>query len=692
MAQMPGLLPEQQTRSEQPTASPTDGRAARPRPSAGAGALLPGGLEAHAMRLLALVGALVAASKFALAGNAWLGLLVYALSAAVFWYSVAPWDPPTVAFPAAPRVRLRRLDFALASLVGGIAFLSATRGAPQQLLAGLWVGAMLLALAAGSRQVESGRSAVTAARFPRRELALVLAIGLLALALRSWRLDLYPNGFHGDEGIFGREAWAILQGKGAPLFGVGEWNHPGGYFHLYAVWLAILGYGEVPLRASDACNGAVLVVLVYFLGRALFGKRVALLAAVLVCCNVGFLVFSRQALGLSVLPVLWTGAFLALWAGLQRGSGKLLVLAGILGGLGMYTTFAALSWLATVAIFAAAVALLTRQIRAYVRPALLFGLGFAAAFAPLAPAYPLVWAHSSSRLLSSDPRQMLAIAGTTDLIPVYWANLIRNLQGLFVANREGFFLPGLPLLGPGEGALFVLGGLYALVRLRDLRFLLLLCWLVVMFICNAEINSISPQAHRLWFGTAPMLLLAAVAIDRTLLLGQPELGDRARRLARRYGGVALATVLVGVICVGGLRAFFTHGEKLIMWETASSQARYIAQLGPKVSIGLLGAPNIYFDHPSRQYLAPQAIGMNITRWPDDLDALRALGRPAVFIVYPHRNADLERLRAAFPEGQERAIVLPVPEPHTVFTAFATEGLPPPLQPLPPDPLGQALFR
>lgn len=662
-------------------------------PLAGGRRVFASPLASTLLRLLAVAAAVGGYVGLALAGQPWLGVVVCALAAAALWYAVAPRDTPVLSFPWLISAGIGPRAFALACLLAAVAFFAGYFGLPQQVTAALWVGAMLAALAAGKQSQGVGQAAGGSAWFSRVDLAAVVAIGLLAFALRAWRLDLYPNGFHGDEGVFGLESWAALRGKGPPFFGVGEWNHPAGYFHLYAFWQALLGYGQLSLRLGDAVNGTVLVGLTYYLGREMFNRRVGAVAAWLVCCSISYIIFSRQALGLAALQTLWAGSFLALWHGLKHGSGRSLVLAGALGGLGFYTTFAALSWVPTVAVFAVMVLLLTREIRVYLRPALLFGLGYLTAFAPLAEAYTDVWAHSESRLLASDPRQMIELAGTTDLLPVYWANLQVNLRGLFVAAQHAsFFLPELPMLQPLEGALFVLGAIYALLRLRDLRFLLLLCWLVVMFICNAEINGISPQAHRLWFGMGPMLLLAAVVIDDALFTAEPLPGHERLSAGARCLLPAAAVVLLTINAYGGVRSFFTFGEKMMTWETATAQSLYARQMGTHTAVGVLGDPVIYFEHPSTRFLAPDAVGRNVTAFPEDLDKLRALGKPIAFIVYPYRTKDLPRLREAFPGGQSREIVLPKPEPHVVFTIYCTEGTPPPLELPPPDPVVEALFR
>jgi hypothetical protein len=63
-------------------------------------------------------------------------------------------------------------------------------------------------------------------RAHRLEAAGVLALGLVALALRTYLLTEHPYAFIHDEGSMGLEALSLLNGARSDLFGVGGSSNP----------------------------------------------------------------------------------------------------------------------------------------------------------------------------------------------------------------------------------------------------------------------------------------------------------------------------------------------------------------------------------------------------------------------------------------------------------------------------------
>ena len=79
---------------------------------------------------------------------------------------------------------------------------------------------------------------------------------------------------------------------------------------MLAAWRAGFGDSEAALRGLSAVLGALTVPVLYALGRELFGRRVALLAAGLLALSPIHLYYSQEAR--QYVPVLWLGA-LAAW-------------------------------------------------------------------------------------------------------------------------------------------------------------------------------------------------------------------------------------------------------------------------------------------------------------------------------------------------------------------------------------------
>lgn len=102
------------------------------------------------------------------------------------------------------------------------------------------------------------------------------AILLLAAVLRFYRIA--GQSLWNDEGtsvaLAARDLAAITQGAALDI-------HPPFYYYLLHFWMLLFGNGEVAVRAPSALAGVLLVGVTFALGKRLFGRDAALLAAFL---------------------------------------------------------------------------------------------------------------------------------------------------------------------------------------------------------------------------------------------------------------------------------------------------------------------------------------------------------------------------------------------------------------------------
>ena len=150
------------------------------------------------------------------------------------------------------------------------------------------------------------------------EIGALVALLIVAGFLRFHQLDAVPPGMTHDEAAFGAEAEIVLAGRTPIYFPLG-YGHEPLYGYLVALAFALLGRSLLALRVTSAVCGLLVVVETYLVGRALYGRRTAWIAAAWMAVAFWPLSLSRQALRAVTLPMLWLPAAWWFWRGL-RGS------------------------------------------------------------------------------------------------------------------------------------------------------------------------------------------------------------------------------------------------------------------------------------------------------------------------------------------------------------------------------------
>lgn len=328
-------------------------------------------------------------------------------------------------------------------------------------------------------------TALRAGRLPPSSWLLAIGLALVAL-LYTYGLDRAPVYIGGDEAHFVSHAHAIattgrdLNGNRFPLFvkitdllvpnnSSRIWYQPV-LFYLLALDFTVLPVSEWSARLPTTLIAVLNIVLVYLIARQLFaGRRFAIAAAAMLAMTPAHFILSRQALDyICPLPIVLGWAWLVLTY-LRTPRPALLVAAGLLLGVGVYTYIS--SWLAMP--FLAAVMLLITRPRLSVAAAAATGCA-----APILLVVPWLWTHPEM-LTDTIARYRLADAAAPagsgsslagfnlgERVTVYWDYF--NPSFLFFAGGSnptmatggvGVFL--LPI------AVFLIAGLYALARERS---------------------------------------------------------------------------------------------------------------------------------------------------------------------------------------------------------------------------------
>lgn len=239
------------------------------------------------------------------------------------------------------RIRTLRSVLAfLALLLNLYSVVALRRNAYDSVSAGLgWLASLLLLAAAfagvrtrnGNPEAtrDAGVEERTDLRLPRAaEIAIFLAIFVLALGLRLYRLGDWTGGMHGDEGEVGMDALRIVKGHPVPPFRTGWFGQPNFYYWGVAIGMKLFGTGLTGLRMFSALAGALIILPFYPLARQLFGVRTAILAGIFLAISDVAIHFSRQEFSNITTPLLLVTGFFLFFRGLRNRRPILFVLAG----------------------------------------------------------------------------------------------------------------------------------------------------------------------------------------------------------------------------------------------------------------------------------------------------------------------------------------------------------------------------
>ena len=348
-----------------------------------------------------------------------------------------------------------------------------------------------------------------------------MALALVTGATLVRAVNVGRVSFRGDEAFSIRLAQLPL----ATLFeavAVSEPNPPLQFLFL-RVWTAVAGQSELAARWPSVLCGVLAAALTYRLGRALIGRRAALLATAWVAVQPFLVWYAQDLRSFSSLTLWCLGAAWCAWEGLRRPAWRWWIASAGAAWLAMNVHyFAALPLLA----LAVAVAL-TPPIRATWRRAV-------SAYGVAAAAY-LPWAAYVWPLLSGHEKSWLHALNTTEVV---WRTLTAySTGGLWAGAPDAW-------IGPGVGALATLLIVGLITRAADrIRLIWLLALGPATPLALGLLNAWRPSytEHYAIPGLIGCLMLAAAGLQAGL--------DRVFGAAR---ALSIARMVVAAIAVGSL--------------------------------------------------------------------------------------------------------------------------------------------
>jgi hypothetical protein len=352
-------------------------------------------------------------------------------------------------------------------------------------------------------------------------LALLVALGGF---FRLYRIGEIPSGPWVDE--LGAAANAVnLAGRlpftpfaTTPMFEIGpSWVHtPNLYLYFcYAVlWLS--GFSPLGLKLISVLPGIAAPPALYLLGRRFLAREPALLGAGLLAVSHWQVTAGRWGWDEVLVTALTVAAFAALLAGVQDGRPSPIFLAGAVTGLAQYAYVAARLTALAAVVFLALRALETRT-RRELRDLGLFAAGLLQAVLPIA----VYWvAHPATFAVREREISIIPQLLSGELGPL--AENLRAYGLMFLVRGDANprqNLPGLPMLDPVAGILFVVGLAVALAAWRRAESQLTLIWLSVGLLGGILSHPVSaPNSYRVGLVAPACALLAGMAWQAVLTL------------------------------------------------------------------------------------------------------------------------------------------------------------------------------
>lgn len=205
----------------------------------------------------------------------------------------------------------------------------------------IWITVLVLLLLAcyrGDRQV--GISASPGLN--RYDIPFIIVICSFALLVGTYRLDWFPNSVIPDEVNHLEGIRAVALGTDtSSFFDFGVYTYPFPATYVQATIYKYFGQSLWSWRFASVLPAVLAVIPTYLFALALFNRRVAVLASVVMVVTPYFLAYERLGYltSQSIFPIVM--CLYLLYIGLERQSTFYVALSGIAGGLGFYTYFAA---------------------------------------------------------------------------------------------------------------------------------------------------------------------------------------------------------------------------------------------------------------------------------------------------------------------------------------------------------------
>ena len=491
--------------------------------------------------------------------------------------------------------------------------------------------------------------------FGRRDWLIVALLLAGALLLRIPYLETIPMGVDPDEASLGLSAADAAEGLATDPFATGWATHPTLQFFLNGLFIRGFGRTFLALRLPWAIVGSLMVVALYVLARACYGRRVGVIAGLLALGSNTAIHFSRLGLNNNGDSMFITWVLAALWIAGATGSASAYAIAGFGLGFAQYFYFGTRA--IPFVVLATLVVWLIADRRGTLRSWKLL-LGFA--LVTLVTAGPLLghWLRNPGSVSEhlfltmpfSDKMQQLSAQMGLPEWKLWWYQ-VRDSLLVFTAvpDRGTFYHPQQAMLHPAQGPIFLIGLLAVFARIKKPAYQGLVAWMLVVLTLGSVLITDAATFHRLLGVLPAAILVVAIGIDAG-----------AEKLAQALGWTPQAATRVAAVvavCLVALDIHFYFGVYNVhqAYKTPTQEAVTVAALDYERHRGqgaFLLCTHEGVDASGKVYHSPTAY-VSGDRFlgcvPAVLDRLDP-NQPLRFYILPDQADILPELQSRFPGG------------------------------------------
>ncbi len=457
---------------------------------------------------------------------------------------------------------------------------------------------------------------------------LLVAILLLALFLRSYHIESIPAGLYPDEATNATDALHAIETGDYRLFYPNNYGREGLFINLQAFALQLFGYSVAALKFWSVIFGTLTVLGVYLLGKELFRRRAAGLAAAFMTATAFWTInFSRIGFRAIMMPFLISFTFFFFFRGLRTRRYLDFVWSGLFLGLGLHTYVAfRLTPLIFVVLLPALFLSYEKFLKRYWKHALAFSF---AAFVAAAPMFyhffvtnPEDFASRSAAVSIFSPEinhgDFFGTLGKTFSLSLIKYNFLGDQNW-----RHNY--PPYPILDPLVGTFFLAGFLFVIwqivhqviIRFRDrnreidlVRNTFLLGSFFVMLMPEFLTEEGLPHALRAIGTQVPVFLIASLPILWIL-----------RQIHRSQAGSRLILTSLLVLFLAG-SALINITKYFVFFAQSPEQHGAFDERYTNMSRYLLSLPA-----ETRKYVLTNAGGTHID------NGLPVTAQPIAFLTY-----------------------------------------------------------